>query len=122
LVSRAGIKPAPAQIARLSGSILGYPKQSCNPARGDSLLFRGSGGVNPIQLLILAGRGNRMWLDARYFDPGIKPIGKLRVIVPERPDLSEEDLLLDAAPALGPGLLRQAAPVPGGGCGEAGGA
>jgi hypothetical protein len=36
------------------------------------------------------------------FDPSIQPIGKLRVIVPGRPDLSDEDLLLDAVPAFAP--------------------
>jgi hypothetical protein len=66
--------------------------------------------VNPICFQILAGRGNRMWLEPHYFDPNIKPIGKLRVLVPERPDVPEEDLLLDAAPAFGPACLGDRRP------------
>jgi hypothetical protein len=64
--------------------------------------FMGSDGVNSVDFPILAGHGNRMWLEPRYFDPGVRPIGWLKVIIPERPDLPEEDLLLDALLAFAP--------------------
>ena len=56
--------------------------------------FEGADGVNPIQLMILVGDGNRRWLEPRYFDDSLKPIGKLRTLVPEAPD--HPDYLLDA--------------------------
>jgi hypothetical protein len=43
-----------------------------------------------------------MWLEPRYFDPAIEPIGRRKVLIPERPDLPEEEILLDALLALGP--------------------
>ena len=72
--------------------------------------FMGSDDVNPIRFQILVGHGNRMWLEAHYFDTSIKPIGKLRVVVPERPDVSEEDLLLDAVLAFGPACFGDRCP------------
>ena len=70
----------------------------------------GSDGVNPIYFQILVGHGNRMWLEAHYFDPSIKPIGKLKVIIPEQPDTSEEDPLLDAVLALAPACFGNRRP------------
>lgn len=72
--------------------------------------FMGSDGVNPIYFLILVGHGSSMWLEAHYFDPSIEPIGKLTVIIPERPDTSEEDLLLDAVLAFGPSYFASRCP------------
>jgi hypothetical protein len=77
---------------------------------GDGGGFKGSDGVNPIYFQILVGHGNRMWLEAHYFDPSIKPIGKLRIIIPKGPDISEEDLLLDAVLAFGPSYFADRCP------------
>ncbi len=62
--------------------------------------FQGADGVNPIDLQILVGEGNRQWLEPHYFDPEIKPMGKVRSIVPAGPD--HPDALLDACLAFVP--------------------
>ena len=54
----------------------------------------GADGVNPIEFLILVGEADRQWLEPHYVDRSIKPIGKLRVIVPAQSD--QPDSLLDA--------------------------
>lgn len=64
--------------------------------------FMGRDGVNSIDFLILVGHGNRVWLEPHYFDTSIQPLGKLKVIIPARPDVPEEDLLLDALLAFAP--------------------
>lgn len=65
----------------------------------------GADGVNPIEFLVLVGDADRQWLEPHYFDRSIKPIGKLRVIVPARPD--QPDSLLDACIAFCPRLFRE---------------
>lgn len=60
----------------------------------------GSDGVSPIEFMILVGDADRQWLEARYMDPTIKPMGQLRVIVPAQPD--DSDALLDACIAFAP--------------------
>ena len=60
----------------------------------------GADGVNPIEFMVLVGDANRQWLEPHYFDRSIKPIGKLRVIVPAGPD--HPDSLLDACIAFCP--------------------
>ncbi len=62
--------------------------------------FMGADGVNPIEFLILVGEGNRQWLEPHYFDRSIRPMGKIRVIVPAGPD--HPDALLDACLAFYP--------------------
>lgn len=62
--------------------------------------FMGADGVNPIEFLVLVGDADRQWLEPKYFDRSIKPIGKLRVIVPAKPD--HLDSLLDACIAFCP--------------------
>ena len=62
--------------------------------------FMGADGVNPIEFLVLVGDSDRQWLEPKYFDRSIKPIGKLRVIVPAGPD--QLDSLLDACIAFCP--------------------
>jgi hypothetical protein len=71
----------------------------------------GTAGVNPIYFLILAGRGDRMWLEAHTFDPRLRPIGKLKVIIPARPDLPEEELLLDPLLAFAPACFGDRRPA-----------
>lgn len=60
----------------------------------------GSDGVNPILFQILVGDADRQWLEVNYFDESIKPLGKIKVIVPARPD--DENSLLDACLAFYP--------------------
>jgi hypothetical protein len=62
--------------------------------------FMGYDGVNPIEFLVLVGDADRQWLEPHYFDSSIRPIGKLRVIVPAGPD--HPDALLDACIAFCP--------------------
>lgn len=65
----------------------------------------GSDGVNPIEFLVLVGDADRHWLEPHYLDRSIKPIGKLRVIVPATPD--HPDSLLDACIAFCPRHFRE---------------
>ena len=62
--------------------------------------FLGSDGVNPIYFQILVGVSSREWWEPHYFMDEIKPMGKLRSIVPERPE--DPDALLDACMAFFP--------------------
>jgi hypothetical protein len=66
--------------------------------------FMGADGVNPIEFLVLVGNADRQWLEPHYFDRTIKPIGKLRVIVPAKPD--HPDALLDACIAFCPRYFK----------------
>ncbi|MDP2778376.1 MAG: hypothetical protein Q8O48_12110, partial [Anaerolineales bacterium] len=58
----------------------GYSKLYCVGGLGGYL---GADGINPILLQILVGDADRQWLEPRYFDKRIKPLGGIRVIVPE---------------------------------------
>lgn len=60
----------------------------------------GADGINPILFQILVGDADRQWLEAHYFDKSIKPLGRIKVIVPARPD--DENALLDACLAFYP--------------------
>jgi len=62
--------------------------------------FMGADGVNPIEAMILVGDADRQWLEARYFNNELKPLGKLKSIVPVGPD--HPDSLLDACIAFCP--------------------
>jgi len=67
--------------------------------------FMGADGVNPIEFLVLVGDAGRQWLEPHYFDRSIKPIGRLRAIVPAGPD--QPDSLLDACIAFCPRHFRE---------------
>lgn len=62
--------------------------------------FEGADGVNPIEFLILVGDADRQWLEPHYFSKSIKPLGKIRRIIPAGPD--HADSLLDACLAFCP--------------------
>ena len=66
--------------------------------------FMGADGVNPIEAMVLIGDADRQWLEARYFDTSITPIGAVRVIVPAGPDAP--DSLLDACIAFFPRYFK----------------
>lgn len=75
----------------------GYSKMYVVGGQGG---FMGADGVNPIEFLVLVGDADRQWLEPKYFDESIEPIGKLQVIVPAMPD--QLDSLLDACIAFCP--------------------
>lgn len=60
----------------------------------------GADGINPILFQVLVGDADRQWLEVHYFDKSIRPLGKIKVIVPARPD--DENSLLDACLAFYP--------------------
>ena len=69
--------------------------------------FMGADGINPIQMQIWVGNSDRQWLEAYYFDSNIRPIGKIKVIVPEGPN--HPNALLDACLAFYPSAFAQCA-------------
>ena len=71
----------------------GYSKIYCI---GDD----GWDGINPIYFQILVGDSDRQWLEPRYFDRRIRPLGKVKVIIPAGPD--HPDALIDACLAFSP--------------------
>lgn len=56
--------------------------------------------MNKILLQIWVGDADRQWLDVHYIDKSIKPLGAMKVIVPEGPD--HPNALLDACIAFFP--------------------
>jgi hypothetical protein len=65
--------------------------------------FQGADGVNPIWCQILVGDADRQWWEARYFEPAIRPLGNVSVVVPSGPD--HVDALLDCCIAFLPHLF-----------------
>lgn len=96
--SRINVRPK--NIAGGAG-VAGYSKLYVIGGQGG---FMGADGVNPIEFMVLVGDADRQWLEPHYFDRSIKPIGKLRGIVPAGPD--QPDSLLDACIAFCPQRFR----------------
>lgn len=67
---------------------------------GGSGGYMGSDGVNPVEFMILVGIGSRMWMEPSYHNRALAPLGKVRTIIPERPD--SPDAVLDACLAFAP--------------------
>ncbi len=67
--------------------------------------FQGSDGMNPIHFQILQGEGERRWLEPHYFDKTITPIGRIRIVIPESPDL--KDAIIDACVAFAPKFFEK---------------
>ena len=67
--------------------------------------FQGYDGINPINLQIFVGNSDRMWLESHYVDRTLKPIGKIRVIIPEVPGALNG--LLDACIAFAPKYFQE---------------
>jgi len=80
----------------------GYSKLYCIGGLGG---YTGADGINPILLQIWVGDASRQWLEAHYFDSRIKPIGNIKVVVPEGPD--HPNALLDACLAFYPEVFAQ---------------
>jgi hypothetical protein len=75
----------------------GYSKIYCIGGEGG---FLGADGMNPIDFQILVGDADRQWLEVRYFNRGIRPMGRVRVIIPAGPD--HPNALIDACLAFFP--------------------
>ena len=71
----------------------GYSKIYCI---GDD----GWDGINPIYFQILVGDAGRQWLESRYFDRRIRPLGRVKVIILASPN--HPDALIDACLAFCP--------------------
>ena len=71
---------------------------------GDLGGFQGADGVNPIRLQILLGDADRQWLEPYYFDKSIRPLGKIKTIIPEKPN--DKNMLLDACIAFYPDYFK----------------
>jgi hypothetical protein len=67
---------------------------------GEAGGFLGGDGLARISLQILVGDGDRRWLEARYLEPGLGPMGRIHVVIPRRPD--DPLALLDACLAFVP--------------------
>ena len=75
----------------------GYSRIYCIGGEGGAL---GADGINPIDFQILVGDGNRQWLEVRYFNSDIRPMGKVEVIIPAGPN--HPDAFIDACLAFFP--------------------
>lgn len=62
--------------------------------------FQGADGINPIVFQILVGDADRQWYEVHYFYKRIKPIGQIRIIIPESPN--NPNALLDSCIAFYP--------------------
>lgn len=80
----------------------GYSKLYCIGSEGG---FMGLDGINTMWLQIWVGDSSRQWLEARYFDAPIRPMGKVATIIPEGPD--HPDSLLDACIAFFPEYFKE---------------
>lgn len=79
----------------------GYTKIFCIGGLGG---YQGADGINPIEMQIWLGEGNRQWLEPHYFDNRLKPLGKLRTIIPRGP--FDHDALVDACIAFYPAHFK----------------
>ena len=61
----------------------GYSKIYCIGPEGG---FMGCDGISRLDLMILVGDGNRQWLEARIFNPEIRPLGEMKSIIPNGPN------------------------------------
>lgn len=75
----------------ITGIMAGYSIIYCVGGLGG---FEGADGINPILFQILIGDADRQWAEAHYFDKSIKPLGKIKTIIPEKPN--DKYMLLDA--------------------------
>ena len=64
----------------------------------------GTAEYNNHLFLILQGDGGRQWLECSYIDKSIKPLGTIRVVIPEGP--GHENALLDACIAFAPEFFK----------------
>ncbi len=62
--------------------------------------FQGADGINPILFQILVGDADRQWYEVHYFDRKIKPIGQIKIVIPDNPNSA--NALLDSCIAFYP--------------------
>ncbi len=62
-------------------------------------------GIHPLLMQILVGQSNYQWLEPRYMDQSIGPLGQIRVLFPEKPDHPHS--LIDACITFFPDYFRQ---------------
>ena len=79
----------------------GYSKLFAVGAQGGAM---GAGGIDPIDFIVLVGGVERQWLEPRYFDRAIRPLGSVQVVEPASPDHPHS--LMDACIAFCPRLFR----------------
>ncbi len=79
----------------------GFSKIYCIGGTGG---FEGADGINPIDIQIWMGDGDRRWFEVHYFKEGIQPIGNIKKLVPESAD--DPDALLDACLAFFPDYFK----------------
>ena len=82
----------------------GYSSLYCIGGLGG---YAGADGINPIVLQIWVGDAIRQWFEAHYIDNNIRPIGKIKSLVPEGPD--HPNALLDACLAFYPSAFAHCA-------------
>lgn len=64
--------------------------------------YLGADGINPIDLQIWQGEGNRQWFEPHYVSQGIRRLGRIRAVIPKFP--FDPNGLLDACIAFWPDL------------------
>jgi len=79
----------------------GYSRVYCIGGAGDEGGIRG---VHPLLMQILVGTSGHQWLEPRYFDESMGPLGQIRVVIPEQPD--HPHALIDACIAFFPDYFR----------------
>ncbi len=75
----------------------GYSRLHCIGGLGG---YMGADGINPILFQILVGDADRQWLEALYVKRNIKRLGRIKIIIPEKPN--DPAALLDACIAFYP--------------------
>lgn len=66
--------------------------------------YMGADGASPVSLLILVGAADRQWLEPVYVGKTLKPMGRVRTVIPAGPD--DPLSLLDACLAFAPKLFE----------------
>ena len=85
----------------------GYLKIYCIGGLGG---FQGADGINPITMQIWVGYSDRQWFEPHYFEPGIRPLGSVKCLIPEGPD--HPHALVDACIAFYPRHFRDCPSLP----------
>lgn len=64
-----------------------------------------SGGIPDFSLQIWQSEGNRQWLEPKYFDSRLSPIGNINILIPQGPE--DKNVLIDACIAFAPQLFEK---------------
>lgn len=67
--------------------------------------WTGEGAIPDFNFQIWQGEGNRQWLEPKYFDGRLSPIGNINVLIPKGPE--DENALIDACIAFAPQLFEK---------------